>query len=110
MRQAGVLAAAGLVALREVLPLLEDDHRKAKELAAAAAQNPRFSVDLQKVETNIFMVSLRPPLDAYSFAAAMKEKGVLISPISPSVVRFVTHKDISDGDAARAAELLRTFN
>lgn len=110
MRQAGILAAAGLVALEEVLPLLGDDHRRAKEIAAAAAGNPLLEVELEKVETNIFMIRVRPPLDAHGFSAKLKEKGILASPISHAVVRFVTHKDIGDEDAAAVAKILTDFN
>ena len=110
MRQAGVLAAAGLVALEEVLPLLGDDHRRAREIAAAAAGNPRLEVDLDGVETNIFMVGVLPPLDARGLSEKLREKGVLASPISPTVIRFVTHKDIGDEDAVRVAEILADLN
>ncbi len=110
MRQAGILAAAGIVALEDLPPLLKHDHRRAKELAAAAAQNTLLQTDLDKVETNIFMVRVNPPLDAPGLASRLKEMGVLVSPISNSVVRFVTHKDISDEDVARVSQILAELN
>jgi len=110
MRQAGVLAACGLVAFEEVLPNLYLDHEKAKKIAGAVAANDLFEVDLGAVETNIFMVTVKPPLTAHDLAARMKEKGVLFSPISPSVARLVTHRDITDEDAETVAALFRDFN
>jgi threonine aldolase len=109
MRQAGVLAAAGLVAFEEVLPLLKDDHRRAKELAAAATLNKSLEVDIEKVETNIFMIAVKPPLTSERFASGLKEKGILISAVSSSAVRLVTHKDITDEDVLRAGQFIREF-
>lgn len=110
MRQAGILAAAGIVALEDLPPLLKHDHMRAKELAAAAARNTLLETDLEKVETNIFMVRVKPPLDAPGLSSRLKEMGVLASPISNSVVRFVTHKDISDEDVARVSQILAELN
>ncbi|HNQ77083.1 MAG TPA: GntG family PLP-dependent aldolase [Acidobacteriota bacterium] len=110
MRQAGILAAAGLVALEDVVPLLADDHRRARELAEAAAQNDRLEADPDKVDTNIFMVRVNPPLDARGFALGLREKGVLVSPISDSVARFVTHREISDEDVGRVSSILKSYS
>jgi threonine aldolase len=95
MRQAGVLAAACIVALDEVLPKLEDDHNKAKKLAFTFSQNHLFEVHLASVETNIFMVKVRPPDGAEEIAGRLKENNILVSAIARDTIRVVTHQDIS---------------
>ncbi len=106
MRQVGILAAAGLVALREVVPTLPEDHRRARLLAQALAVHPNFSVDLDWVQTNIVMAKVRPPMTSAQACAALKTRGVLASPASAAAVRFVTHHDVTDAGLDRALEAL----
>ncbi len=107
MRQAGVLAAAGLHALEHHVARLADDHAHARRFADAAARSPRLAV--QRPETNIVMVdvpggaSARPAED---FAARAKEAGVLLSVFGPARLRAVTHLDVSEADCAWAGETL----
>jgi threonine aldolase len=105
MRQAGVLAAAGLVALEEMPARLGEDHANARLLAQAAAQHTA-EIDLTTVQTNIVIFNLRGRGDAAAFCAALKERGVLASGIGPRVVRLVTHYDVSREDCERAAEVV----
>jgi threonine aldolase len=102
MRQAGVLAAAGLVALHEMTARLADDHANARLLAEAVAAEPNAEIDLGAVQTNIVIFSLRGG-DANGFCQRLKEKGVLASAIGPDAVRFVTHFDVDREACARAA-------
>jgi len=102
MRQAGILAAAGLVALDEVVPLLPEDHRKAKVLAERLASVPGFEVDLETLQTNIVMLKVHPPHDGAKVGESLKSRGVLCHVISPTQIRFVTHHDISESDLQRA--------
>ena len=107
MRQAGVLAAAGLHALAHHVAGLADDHRHARLFADAAARSPHLSV--QAPETNIVMVDLPDPASsrpAEAFAARAKEAGVLLSVFGPTRLRAVTHRDVSEGECARAGETL----
>jgi threonine aldolase len=104
MRQAGILAAAGLVAFDEILPKLAEDHRKAKVLAERLAKVPGFEVDLESLQTNIVMMRVHPPHDGARVGEALKARGVLCHVISPTQIRFVTHHDISEEDLARALE------
>jgi threonine aldolase len=104
MRQAGILAAAGLVAFDDILPKLAEDHRKAKVLAERLAKVPGFEVDLESLQTNIVMLKLHPPHDGAKVGEALKGRGVLCHVISPTQIRFVTHYDISEEDLARALE------
>ena len=102
MRQAGVLAAAGLIALTEMPKRLQEDHANARLLAEAVAGVDGVSIDLDTVETNIVIFTLKDG-GAAEFVAALKEKGVASSAIGTHQVRFVTHFDVSREDCVRAA-------
>jgi threonine aldolase len=97
MRQVGVLAAAGLVAL-ERIDRLAEDHRRAKALAEAVAARWPGSVDPARVETNI--VRFAPP-DPGAVLRTLEEHGVLAVPGSATEVRLVTHADLDDADIDR---------
>jgi len=104
MRQAGVLAAAGLVALETMVDRLAEDHRRARLLAQKLAETGRFEVDLSAVQTNILVVSVRPPLSAPRVGEVLKERGVLCHVLDERTIRFVTHHDVGDGELARVLE------
>ncbi len=95
MRQSGVLAAAGLIALQEGPSLLADDHRRARVLAQGLASMTSFAVDPALVETNIVMVDIRGA-DAQPLVDFLKSKRVLCAKSGPSRIRFVTHRDVGD--------------
>ncbi len=107
MRQAGIIAAAGLVALEEMLPLLPEDHRRAGRLAEHLAGMDCFEVDLEHRQTNIVMMKVLPPLTAAKVGDALKQRGVLCHVISQNTIRFVTHHDVDDGKLDRALEAMR---
>lgn len=109
MRQVGVLAVCGLVAFEEVLPELHKDHEKAKKIALSISKNPLFEVDLNSVETNIFMVKVNSKISAHRVVEKLKEKGILVSSINQNTIRVVTHKDISFEDADYASEVFEKF-
>jgi threonine aldolase len=92
MRQAGVLAAAGSYALDHHMERLAEDHRRATLIADALGVRP--------VETNIVPVAVP---DAPALAAAARARGVLVSVVGPRRVRLVTHLDVDDAGATRAA-------
>ena len=106
MRQAGVLAAAGLIAMQETPALLGVDHANARLLAEAVAAQPAASIDMEAVQTNIVIFLLKGGGDAAAFCAALKKKDVLASAIGPHAVRFVTHYDVSRGDCEEAAAIV----
>jgi threonine aldolase len=106
MRQAGVLAAAGLIALHEMPKRLADDHVNARRLAEAVG-DAGAEVDLGGVQTNIVIFTLRNGGDAAAFCAALKQKGVLASAIGPHSVRLVTHYDADRSACEEAAHILR---
>ena len=104
MRQAGVLAAAGLIALEEMPARLDQDHANAKLFAGRVAEAPGVRVDLGKVQTNIVIVDVAGTgLPASSFSEMLKRQGVLMNPVGPDRLRAVTHCDVTNEDCERAA-------
>ncbi len=107
MRQAGVLAAAGLIALEEMPARLGEDHANARLLAEAVAGLPGVEFDLGRVESNIMIFGLVGERTAAEVVAGLRERGVLASAVGPRAVRFVTHYDVSQADCERAAAATR---
>ena len=105
MRQAGVLAAAGLIALEEMPKRLHEDHANARMMAEAVAGVAGVECDLESVQTNIVFFRLVAG-GAAEFVAGMKAKGVLCSAIGPDQVRLVTHYDVDRAACEKAAGLL----
>ncbi len=100
MRQAGVLAAAGLVALRTMVDRLADDHERARRLADAVTERwPDARAGLAAAATN--MVVFRPP-DPDGLLAHLRAHGVLAGTVGPGLVRFATHHDVDDAGIERA--------
>ena len=111
MRQVGVLAAAGIIALEDGPSLLERDHRNAKRLAQGLAEIPGIAIDPEKVVTNIVIFDVaKARLSAAEIVAKLKEKDVLAIGFG-SQIRMVTHLDIADSDIDAAisamTEILR---
>lgn len=96
MRQAGVLAGAGLYALENNFDKLQDDHRRARMLAEGLA-NGGFTIDLDSVQSNIVMFDV-PEQSALEFVSAMHSEGVALIPFGPRTVRATLHWQISDDD------------
>ncbi|HUO27742.1 MAG TPA: GntG family PLP-dependent aldolase [Bryobacteraceae bacterium] len=95
MRQAGVLAAAGLIALEQSPRHLAEDHRNARLLARGLAQIPGIRIDPAKVQTNIVIFDVGDTgMPAARISARLKERGVLINPVGGNVMRAVTHYDV----------------
>jgi threonine aldolase len=105
MRQAGVIAAAGIVALETMVERLADDHARARVLADALADLFPGSVEPDAVETNI--VCARAGALPPDLLDALAADGVLAGTIDVDTVRFVTHHDVDDAGVARAIDSLR---
>jgi len=103
MRQAGVLAAAGLVAIRDMSGRLHEDHERARRLGERLAKLPGVSVDLQAVQTNMVYARVG---DAERLAAALAQEGVLCNALSATQLRFVTHHQVGDAEVDRAVAAL----
>ncbi len=106
MRQAGVLAAAGLIALEDGPKHLAEDHANARLLAEALASTEGVSIDLASVETNIVVFRLQAGKGAADLTARLKARGVLAGAFGPDAIRVVTHRDVSRKDCIDAAEAL----
>jgi threonine aldolase len=105
MRQAGVIAAAGLVALRTMVERLADDHARAQRLARAVADRwPEAGCDPAAIATNI--VTFTHP-DAVALVEHLRARGVLAGTIAPATVRLVTHLDVDDAGVEAAVAALR---
>lgn len=108
MRQAGVLAAAGLLALRDGPGLLAADHARAKRLAAGLAELPWAAVDVAAVDSNIVMCDLRAGEPA-ALVAHLQAHGVLAAKAGPRRLRFVLHRDLDDASVDRCLLAARAF-
>jgi threonine aldolase len=106
MRQAGVLAAAGLIALEQGPKRLHEDHSNARLIAEALSQMDGVEIDLDAVETNIVIFKLAAGRSAADLTTRLKARGILMTAVGPSAVRLVTHLDVSRGDCVTAAEAL----
>jgi threonine aldolase len=109
MRQAGVLAAAGLLALADSPKLLAEDHRNARFVAEGLARIPGISLDPSKVQTNIVIFDVSGTgKTGGEISARLQELGVRINPINDSLMRIVTHFDVTRADCERALAVLRS--
>ena len=105
MRQAGILAAAGLYGLEHNLAGLADDHRRARRLAALANELP--GLDAATPDTNIVMIDLGDPwLEVPTVLRALEERGVRMTQFGPRRIRAVTHLDVDDAGIERAGKAL----
>jgi threonine aldolase len=108
MRQAGILAAACLVALDTMIDRLEEDHRNARMLAEGLAELLPESVRQAEVETNIVLFSCEAAgISAWEFVGALAERGVKCLQHQPGLIRFVTHKDVSAEDIGFVLDKVR---
>ena len=107
MRQAGILAAAGLFALEHNVERLAQDHALACELASVLDRFDGLSADPRTVDTNIVMARVtRKGWTPERLASALGERGVLVLPMNATTLRFVTHLDVGPQDARRVDEAL----
>ena len=107
LRQAGVLAAPGIVALTEMMDRLEVDHQHATWLAEQINALPQLSV-VGRVETNILMMDVAETgFTAKQFVTLLKEQGILANAFAPTIVRLVTHYDVSKKDIEQTSEVLK---
>ncbi len=107
MRQAGILAAAGIYALDHHLQRLDEDHRKAKRLAQGLACIKNIAINPKEVETNIvYFDTAAAGKSAREMAAVLKERGVLVHPTGKDLIRGVTHMDVSFEQIEQALDVI----
>ena len=106
MRQAGVLAAVGLIALEDGPARLAEDHVNARLLAEALKNTEGVAIDLESVETNIVIFRLTAGQGAAGLVTRLKERGVLAGAFGPDAIRLVTHRDVNRDQCIDAAQAL----
>jgi threonine aldolase len=105
MRQAGVVAAAGLIALADVPDRLVEDHANAKFLAERLSVSPRLTVDPGRVQTNIVIFGIEKlGCNSVEFSEELKQRGVLANGVNSTQMRLVTHRDVTRADCEQAIE------
>lgn len=106
MRQAGITAAAGLVALDSMVDRLAEDHTRAQTLAKGLAQIPALTLEKSSPQTNMVFIRLEEygTLSDDALLKALKERGVLIGGTGSRTFRLVTHVDVNDTDVLRCVE------
>ncbi len=108
MRQAGHMAAAGIVALEEMIPRLAEDHENARYLAEMLAGLPIIKVDASRVESNMIVFGLdQAKMTRGQFIQAMEDRGVKVSAAGKARMRMITHLGISRDDVEYAARVAR---
>ena len=105
MRQAGYLAAAGIYALDHHIDRLSKDHEHARQIADVLKKK-NFVSDILPVETNIIIFAVNDPYTAKSFTEKLKEKDILVHPISSNQVRMVVHLDVTPQKVSQTIETL----
>jgi threonine aldolase len=107
MRQAGIIAAGGVWALRHHVKRLAEDHANARQLADGLAVLPGVALDPKSIETNIVFFELTGRLDAASAVERLQARGVRMGALGPRTVRAVTHLDVSAAHIERALDAAR---
>src|SRR5882672_3319304 len=109
MRQAGIIAAGGVYALRHNVKRLAEDHANARRLAEGLAALPGVALDPATVETNIVFLELTGRVDASTLVARLLERGVRVGAMGPRTIRAVTHLDVSADGIERALDAARAI-
>jgi threonine aldolase len=106
MRQVGVVAAAGIVALETMVERLVDDHQNARRMAEALADIPGVTIEPSRVQTNIVIFEPPSQWEPQAFIEAAEEEGVLLTPFGGRRIRAMTHADVSGEDCERAVGII----
>jgi threonine aldolase len=108
MRQVGVLAAAGLIALEKMPARLAEDHRNARLMAELLSEMPELDINPGKVRTNILMVGVsRAGFTSEELSVALKARNVLVSLLDSARIRIVTHNNVDRDQICEAAEIIK---
>jgi len=108
MRQAGVLAAAGIIAIEKMVERLADDHTNARFLAEELNKLDGLKIDLDTVQTNMIYCDISQlKVQVTTFLEILKDKGILVSPVPPSRIRLVTNRHVSREDINKTIEAFK---
>lgn len=105
MRQAGILAACGIVSLTQMVDRLADDHRRARSIAQALSELPGLAIDWDRVQTNMVLVATDTP--AAEWQARLQELDILCFAVAANRLRLVFHADIDDAKVERAVDAFK---
>ncbi|MFN7250530.1 MAG: low-specificity L-threonine aldolase [Anaerobacillus sp.] len=106
LRQAGILGAAGIIALTEMVERLSEDHANAKILANGLNQHPKLSV-INHVDTNIVLIDIsKTAIDSSTFIEKLKQENILAVSFGPTTVRFTTHYDVKRDEIEQAIDII----
>ncbi|PKD44844.1 threonine aldolase family protein [Rhodohalobacter barkolensis] len=108
MRQVGLLAAAADYAVENHFPLMTKDHQRAKQLAEAVSENPKFRIDLNTVESNIVIFDTVDEA-AVDVLKEFEEKGVVMIPFGPKTIRATFHFQVDDQDLKKVLDVVRNY-
>ena len=107
LRQAGIVAAAGIVAIEQQRERLIEDHQHARLLAESIADNPNIKIDMKEVQTNIVRMDVSPGgQDARKLQAAFESRGLKAKAVSENFIRMVTYREIGKENIIKAAEII----
>jgi threonine aldolase len=108
LRQAGIIASAGIYALENLIERLEEDHKNARKLALGLNEIKNIQVPLETVQTNIVMVDiLHSDINAIDCVSLLKKQGILVGNVNERRLRFVTHRDVSSQDIDIVLEVMQ---
>lgn len=108
MRQVGLLAAAADYAVENHFPLMEKDHQRAKKLAEAVAENSKFKIDLDTVESNIVIFDTVEDA-AVDVLKKFEGKGIVMIPFGPKTIRATFHFQVDDEDLKKVLDVVRNY-
>lgn len=110
MRQAGILAGAGLYALKHNIKRMAEDHRRAQMLARTISQIPKIKIDLSSVQTNIVVFDIKQTgMNSDEAMEMLARKGLWLVSFGETRLRVVTHLDVDDGDIRRAGTIMQNI-
>lgn len=110
MRQVGVMASCGILSIQEMPEQLKVDHENAQILSKGLNKLSGFSVNLEKVHTNIINASIKDKnISSDCFVEKMKKKGILANPRGKDLIRLVTHKDVTQEDIHYALTVMESL-
>ena len=110
MRQAGVIAAAGIYALENNISRLDDDHKRANKLASAINEMDMFSVNIEGVQTNMVYIEINGDLNANQVVEKLAEHDVHVLALGDNLLRAVTHIHITDEDINKSINAFKTIS
>ncbi len=110
MRQAGIIAAPGIIALKKMVSRLKEDHENARYLAENLIKHEEFKIDLDSVQTNIiFGKFIHENMSAFDLANKLSNEGIKIGAYSNTEIRFVTHYGITREDIKKVIETINAL-